>query len=71
MAAKKPATNDIVVALQSFIGRIDGVDRPIGEGDTLRVSDPAVRKWPSMFAPHRVTHEARVEQATAVPGEKR
>ena len=63
-------TVDALVVLESFVGRIGDEDRTFREGDLIRVTDPAVKKWPALFGPARFTHD-RIEQATAAPGEKR
>lgn len=67
-----PTSSDTLVALESFIGRIGDDERVIREGELVRASDPAVKKWPTKFGPPRYLHEAeRVEQATRAPGETR
>lgn len=67
------ATQDdgTLVALQSFVGKVDGQERVFREGDLVRKSDPAVKKWPDLFGQPRFHNEPRIEQATAAPGEKR
>ena len=68
MAAKQP--DETLVVLQSFVGRVGDEDRTFREGDLIRPTDPAVKKWPHLFGPARFTHD-RIEQATAAPGEVR
>lgn len=68
MAAKQP--DETLVVLQSFVGRVGDEDRTFREGDLVRPTDPAVKKWPGMFGQIRYANE-RVEQATAAPGETR
>lgn len=70
MATKETATPDALVVLESFVGNIDGEDRTFRAGDLIRSTDPAVKKWPTLFGAARFTHD-RIEQATAAPGEKR
>ena len=69
MAAAKN-TDEALVVLGSFVGRVGDEDRTFREGDLIRPTDPAVKKWPDLFGPARYTHD-KVEQATAAPGEKR
>jgi hypothetical protein len=58
-----------LVVLQSFIGRISGVDVQFRQGDSIDPSHPAVKKWPDFFGSPVIRHD--VEAATAAPGEKR
>lgn len=68
-AADKP---DTLVVLESFAGSVNGEDRVFRQGEPVRASDPAVKKWPHLFGPQSIYNEPRaVEQATAAPGEKR
>lgn len=67
--AEKPA--ETLVALDSFTGCVSGEVRVFRQGEPIRSTDPAVRKWPHLFGPQRFYNEPRVEQATAAPGEKR
>lgn len=80
MAAPRKTTpqepvSGILVALQSFVGIIDGRSVTYVEGEPVRPGDPGVSRWPAMFGP--LTFRAqpgpftRVEQATAAPGEQR
>ena len=64
--------SDTLTVLQSFTGKVKAgeEDRVFREGEAIRASDPAVKKWPHMFGEMRFMHD-RVEQATASPGEKR
>lgn len=64
-------TEDALVVLASFVGRVGNEDRFFREGDLIRPSDPAVKKWPDKFGSARFLHDPRIEQATAGPGEKR
>lgn len=67
MATKE---SDALVVLESFIGRIGTEDRTFRQGELIRTSDPAVKKWPDKFGDARFLHD-KVEQATAAPGETR
>ena len=69
MAAKEGP--DTLVALESFVGQVDGKERVFRTGDLVRVSDPAVKKWPKLFGQPRLYNDPPVEQATAAPGEQR
>ena len=69
--APTKAIPDSVVALESFIGSVDGEDRVFRVGDLVRVTDPAVKKWPHLFGEAGYAYERPVEQATRAPGEKR
>ena len=60
----------IVRATTSFIARVGDVDVPVKAGDLADADADIVRKYPSLFEPTPVRF-ARVEQATAAPGEKR
>lgn len=60
-----------LIALESFVGTVDGEERMFRQGDLVRATDSAVKKWPKLFGPARYHNEPRVEQATAAPGEKR
>lgn len=65
-------TVETLVALDSFTGSVDGEVRVFRQGEPVRSTDPAVKKWPHLFGPQRIHNEPlRVEQATAAPGEKR
>lgn len=71
MTPKAAAAPQVMVALTSFVG-LDG--QTITEGELFAPDDPAVKKWPTLFAPAepiRMTDGPRIEQATAAPGEKR
>ncbi len=63
-------TNDALVVIDSFIGKVDGEERMFRKGDLIRPGDPAVKKWPQFFGSARFHHD-HVEQATAAPGERR
>jgi hypothetical protein len=70
----KPTGTGYVVALSNFTGGIGGRDLRINAGDIFREDHPAVAKWPYAFKPMVVREDgpgARVEAATAAPGEKR
>ena len=68
--AAKPTDEPVLVVLQSFVGRVDGEDRTFREGDLIRPTDPAAKKWPAYFGAPRYAND-RIEQATAAPGEVR
>jgi hypothetical protein len=65
----------IVRALQAFVADVDGAAVPIYLGDLFEADHPLVRKQPQLFGPvlirYPVVRDRPVEQATAVPGEKR
>lgn len=73
MAGRAAAEPQVMVALTSFLGGIDGTLIDVRKGDIFRSDDPAVAKWPQLFGPValRSTGSPRIEQATAAPGEKR
>jgi hypothetical protein len=67
---------DLVMAKQSFIGAVAGVELDIRAGDLFEVDHPAVTRWPDMFGPPKLRYPVermapRVEEATAVPGQRR
>ena len=64
------ATTETLVVLESFVGRVDNVERIFRQGELIRSNDPAVKKWPHLFGAVSLPHE-KIEQATAAPGEKR
>lgn len=66
-----PDKSETLIALVSFTGRVDGEDRVFLQGEPVRASDPAAKKWPHLFGQQRIYNEPRIEQATAAPGEKR
>lgn len=66
-----PDKSETLVVLDSFTGNVGGEDRVFRQGEPIRASDPAVKKWPHLFGQQRVYNEPRIEQATAAPGEKR
>jgi hypothetical protein len=68
MATKE---TESLIVLQSFVGLVNGEERLFRQGESVRPSDPAVKKWPDFFGPAIFNEPARVEQATAAPGEKR
>jgi hypothetical protein len=57
--------------LESFVGSLNGVEVEYHSGELVDADDPAVAKWPHLFAELQVTHRRSVEQATAAPGEQR
>jgi hypothetical protein len=63
----------VLVALQSFQGEVDGESFAFRKDDPIEADHPAVAKWPELFGPikFRFPVKARVEQATAAPGERR
>ena len=66
------ATDDVVVALASFVAAVGSADVVVLEGHVYRKNDPLVKRYPQFFAAQGVREsEGRVEQATAAPGEKR
>lgn len=70
MAAKK-----IVAAQQSFSSQVNGVPRVVQKGDLYYDDDPMVAEHAKYFGAPKVKSTrggaARVEQATAGPGEIR
>jgi hypothetical protein len=74
MAKAEPAT--IYTVLDSFDGLVGGQTIHFRRGMPIEADHPAVKKWPDKFRPIHLPYpvrraEARVEQATAAPGEKR
>ncbi len=67
----KQVTGDTLSVIESFVGQIDGEERLFREGDLVRPDDPAVKKWPQFFGIARLNVSAKVEHATAAPGESR
>jgi hypothetical protein len=66
------ATDDTLVALESFVGNDGKEERIFRIGDPVRANDPAVKKWPHLFGISKYYNQpTRVEQATAAPGERR
>lgn len=67
------STEDTLEVIDGFIGSVDGKeDRVFREGDLVRSTDPAVKKWPHKFRRAKFAADPpRVEQATAAPGERR
>lgn len=63
--------DDILIALQSFVGHDGKEERIFREGEPVRANDPAVKKWPKLFGASRSYNLPKIEQATAAPGEKR
>ena len=61
---------DTLVVLESFVGLVGSEERMFRKGESIRASDPAVKKWPQFFGP-AIFNEPRIEAATAAPGEKR
>ncbi len=61
------------IAVQSFVGNLDGRAVSFIKGEPVSADNPAVTRWPSMFTPQEYRHDAiaRIEAATAAPGEKR
>lgn len=70
-ATNDKTTTDALVVLDSFTGSVDGEVRVFRQGEPIRATDPAVRKWPHLFGPQRFLHDPHVEQATKAPGERR
>lgn len=68
-APDRPA--ETLVALDSFTGSVGGEVRVFRQGEPIRATDPAVRKWPHLFGPQHIRNQPLVEQATAAPGERR
>jgi len=75
MATKAAAQPQVMVALASFVGAVNGTDISVRAGDLFGADDPIITNWPELFGPAklRTTGKARpvVEQATAAPGESR
>lgn len=58
--------------IESFVGTVDGRDTEYHRGEVVAADDPGFQKHPNHFAPLVVRERrAKVEQATAGPGEKR
>lgn len=58
---------------ESFVGSVGREDIDFRQGELVPAAHPAVSRWPSMFEPvsSRFDAPARVEQATAAPGQRR
>ena len=70
----KPTTSGaaIVQARTSFTANTGTHDFPVVKGDLADANSDVARKYPDMFEPVTVRFVgARIEQATAAPGEKR
>ena len=66
------ADTQVMVASTAFIGAVGKTIVTVRTGDLFSSDDPAVKKWPQHFRPVSVRSSgARIEQATAAPGEKR
>jgi hypothetical protein len=66
------AKADYYTVIASFTGTLDGRDVEYHAGEVVSADDPALKKMPAHFAPLVVRAiPGKVEQATAVPGEKR
>jgi hypothetical protein len=70
MAKSPPA---VLIALESFVGEVDGERLTIFAGDAFEAEHPMVKQAPNLFGPlvFRYPIRNRIEQATAAPGEKR
>lgn len=66
---------DVVMAKESFVGKVGAIEMDVRKGDLIEADHPAVTKWPGMFGPVNlrfpVERRGKVEQATSAPGEKR
>lgn len=65
---------NILMARESFVCKVNGMDETIRAGDLLEADHPAVKKNPGAFVEPKVRFAKAapvVEQATAAPGEKR
>jgi hypothetical protein len=70
--ARAAADPQVMVALESFTGRLGKTEINIVRGDLFPADDPVVRRWSELFGPVRLRSSGPVvEQATAGPGEKR
>lgn len=59
-ATKTPASATApLVALDSFIGKLDGRPVRFVRGDTVAADHPAVVRWPGLFGPQRIRHEVK------------
>ena len=69
--AKSPPS--VLVALESFVGEINGERLSFSKGDAVEADHPIVKQVPHLFGPlvFRYPIRDRIEQATAAPGEKR
>jgi len=60
---------DALMALEAFVGNDGKEERIFRQGDPVRPSDPAVKKWPHLFGPAKFYNGPRAEHAN--PGDKR
>jgi hypothetical protein len=63
-------TPEILVARESFVGRLGDEEVFVRAGELFAPNHPWVRNWPDKFAP-AVIQRSKVEQATRAPGEVR
>jgi hypothetical protein len=71
--ATEPSPAVLVIA-DSFIGDVGGEQLTFVKGALIEADHPAVRKWPERFVAPNLPYpvkRARIEQATAAPGEQR
>ena len=68
-------TGTYLVALESFVGGLDGRVVEVFKGDIATADSDAARRWPDKFGELTVRFgkaaDQGIEQATAAPGEKR
>jgi hypothetical protein len=76
--AKATGERSLLVAITSGVTAMpDSLNLVVRKGDTFWSDHPAVKRNPEWFKPFSPTYdtpgytEARIEQATAAPGEKR
>jgi len=69
------AKDDIYMVTTTFVITLGDRDVEYHVGEIVDADDPAYKRVPEHFGPvefkHRTVKEAKVEKATAVPGEKR
>jgi hypothetical protein len=71
----RAAETTYLQARESFAGALNGSVVEVRKGDLAASTSAVVRQWPDKFEPLEIRFtapaDARVEQATAAPGEKR
>ena len=71
--AKTPEPAGLLIARESWVGKLGSVLVEVAVGDIAEAGSAVALQWPDKFAPiePRYRREPRIEQATAAPGEKR
>jgi len=69
----KASQPTVLLALEAFECEVNGERLRFSKGDPIEADHPAVKHNPHLFGPLIFKHplRAKVEQATAAPGEKR